>query len=341
MANSAPADSELTIRLALDATAATSALKGVGGDVASAMRDISAAATAAGASGADAMSKTAEKARAAAAEVRAVGESARMSAARLRMVAASFTGMTLGAVGAWQDAHGGRSSGLDYAESTLSGGLQGAAAGAMVGGPWGALAGGALAAGTGAFSTYQRHAAAEKADAEAREKAVESMHGEIEAYETLRARTEAFQKTLAALGNEETGVEARTAARTREISRREAEDERLASAQRDAAARADESAFRSLSRDRTLNAQELSALRASVISAPESRSRSGDRLGTGRTDDWQRRGFDLFGGVASGVQDAAVTLAREGNAIAREQLQTQKSFLEALRRTSSRLATWG
>ena len=170
----------------------------------------------------------------------------------------------------------------------------------------------------GAFTTYQQREAAEKAENEAREKSIASMREQVELYESLRSRTEAFQKTLAGLGDTEANVASRTEARDREIARREAEDARLAEAQRDAAASNDTEAFRSLSRDRQLNAQELAALKNLKIEveSPEARRATDPSDG----DSFLKKGWNLFGGLGGGVSDAATRLAQEGNRIAQQQL---------------------
>ena len=151
----------------------------------------------------------------------------------------------------------------------------------------------------------------------------------------MRARTEAFQKTLAGLGDTEADAASRSSAREREIARREAEDARLAQAQRDAAGRGDQAAFRDLSRDRQLNAQELSALKNLKIEVkePERRERTGYDPSEG--DSFLKKGWNLFGGLGGGVNDAATQLAREGNDIMRQQLSTLNRI--AMQRT---VAAW-
>lgn len=322
MAPSDQADSELQIRLTAETAAATEGVGEAARDIAGALQGVAPAAEQAAQAAAGAMEKVAQKSREAATEVKKVGEHAKMSAGQLRAVAVGMAGMAIGAIGAYQENHGGRSAGLAYTQGALSQGLQGAAMGGMVAGLPGAIAGGVGGAVLGAFTTYQQREAAEKAEAKAREEAIASMREQVELYESLRARTQVFQKTLAGLGDTEADATSRTAAREREIARREAEDARLAQAQRDAAGRGDQAAFRDLSRDRQLNAQELSALRNLKIEVkePERRERTGYDPSEG--DSFLKKGWNLFGGLGGGVNDAATQLAREGNDIMRQQLST-------------------
>ncbi len=333
MAPSDQADSELEIRLEAETASATAGVDAAARDIEGALQGVARAAEEAGSGAAGAMEKVAQKSREAAAEVKKVGEHARMTAGQLRMVAVGMAGMAIGAIGAYQENHGGRSADTAYAQGALSSGLQGAAMGGMLGGPVGAAVGGAAGAIVGAFTAYQQREAAEKAEAKAREESIKGMREQVELYESLRARTEAFQKTLSSLGSTEGDVASRTAARDREIARREQEDARLAQAQRDAAGRGDQAAFRDLSRDRQLNAQELSALRNLKIEvkAPERRERTGYDPSEG--DSFLKRGWNLFGGIGGGVNDAATQLAREGNDIARQQLSTLNRI--ATQRTAS------
>ena len=320
MAPSGQADSTLEIRLMADTAAATGGVESAARDIAGAMRGVTRAAEEAGGAAAGAMEKVAQKSRQAAEEVKKVGEHAKMSAGQLRMVAVGMAGMAIGAIGAYQDAHGGRSEKLDYTQGALSTGLQGAALLGMAGGFGGAIVGGVGGAAIGLLTTYWKREAAEKAEAEAREKSIASMREQVELYESLRARTESFQTTLSGLGDTETDVSAREERRQREIARREAEDARLAAAQREAATRNDADAFRSLSRDRQLNAQELAALKNLRIEAPAPDRRERTAFDPSDGDSFLKKGFDLFGGLGGGVNDAATQLAREGNAIARQQL---------------------
>ena len=145
------------------------------------------------------------------------------------------------------------------------------------------------------------------------------MREQVELYESLRARTEAFQKTLAGLSDAEAGAAQREEDRQREISRREAEDARLAQAQRDAAASNDADSFRSLSRDRQINAQELAALKNLKVEV-EAPKNSGATYDPAEGDAFLRKGWNLFGGLGGGVDDAATRLAQEGNGIMRQQL---------------------
>lgn len=320
MAPSDQADSELQIRLTAETAAATEGVGEAARDIAGALQGVAPAAEQAAQAAAGAMEKVAQKSREAATEVKKVGEHAKMSAGQLRAVAVGMAGMALSAYGAWQENHGGRSAGLAYTQGALSQGLQGAAMGGMVAGLPGAVIGGAAGAALGAFTTYQQREAAEKAEAAAREEAIASMREQVELYESLRARTEAFQKTLAGLGDTEADATSRTAAREREIARREAEDARLAEAQRRAAASGDEASFRSLSRDRQLNAQELAAIKNLKIEvkAPERQERTAFDPSEG--DAFLKKGWDLFGGLSGGMNDAATQLAREGNDLSRQQL---------------------
>lgn len=322
MASSDQADSTLEIKLTADTAAATGGVDAAARDIAGAMQGVARSAEEAGQAAGGAMDQVAKKSREAADEVKRVGEHAKMSAGQLRMVAVGMAGMALNAYGAWQDNHGGRSAETAYAQGILGSGAQGAMMGMMVGGPVGAAIGGVAGAAVGAFTTYQQREAAEKAEQQAREESIKSMREQVELYESLRARTSAFQKTLETLGNTEGDVASRTAARDREIARREAEDARLAQAQRDAAGRGDQAAFRDLSRDRQLNAQELSALRNLKIEVkePERRERTGYDPSEG--DSFLKKGWNLFGGLGGGVNDAATQLAREGNDIMRQQLST-------------------
>lgn len=333
MAPSGREDSKLELKLTAETAPATQGVEAASRDIAGALRGVARAAEEAGSGAADAMEKVAQKSREAAAEVKKVGEHAKMSAGQLRMVAVGMAGMALNAYGAWQDNHGGRSAATAYAQSALGSGAQGAMMGMMLGGPVGAAIGGVAGAAVGAFTAYQQREAAEKAEQKAREESIKSMREQVDLYESLRARTASFQKTLETLGNTEGDVASRTEARDREIARREAEDARLAEAQRAAAGRGDQAAFRDLTRDRQLNAQELSALRNLKIEvkAPERRERTGYDPSEG--DSFLKRGWNLFGGIGGGVNDAATQLAREGNDIARQQLSTLNRI--ATQRTAS------
>ena len=336
MAPSGQADSTLEIKLTADTAAATGGVESAARDIAGARRGVTRAAEEAGGAAAGAMEKVAQKSRQAAEEVKKVGEHAKMSAGQLRMVAVGMAGMAIGAIGAYQDAHGGRSEKLDYTQGALSTGLQGAAMGGMVGGFGGAIFGGVGGAAIGLLTTYWKREAAEQAEAEAREKSIASMREQVELYESLRARTESFQTTLSGLGDAETDVAARAERRRSEIARREVEDARLAAAQREAATRNDADAFRSLSRDRQLNAQELAALKNLRIEAPAPERRERTAFDPSDGDSFLKRGFNLFGGISGGMNDAATQLAREGNDIARRQLSVLDRI--ASRRT---VATWG
>lgn len=319
MASSGQADSTLEVKLTADTAAATGGVESAARDIAGAMQGVTRAAEEAGGAAADAMDKVAKKGREAASEVKQVGEHAKVSAGQIRALAVGMAGMALNAYGAWQDNHGGRSAGAAYAQGVLGGAAQGAAMGAVAG-PGGMAVGALAGAAVGAFTTYQQREAAEKAEAEAREKSIASMREQVELYESLRARTESFQTTLSSLGDAETDVAARAERRRSEIARREAEDARLATAQREAATRNDADAFRSLSRDRQLNALELAALKNLRIEAPAPERRERTAFDPSDGDSFLKRGFNLFGGLSGGVNDAATQLAREGNDIARRQL---------------------
>jgi len=345
MAPSAQAGSSLEIRLVASGDEAKRDLAGAAQEIGRALRGVGDAATAAGRAGAEALGKTAEAGRRAAEEVGRVGEKAKLSAGQLRMVAAGMAGMALGAYGAYQDAHGGRSAGAAYAQGAISGGLQGASMGMMLGGPKGALALGLGGAGLGALTTYWQREAAEKAEAKAREESIASMREQVELYEELRARTESFQATLAALGSAETDAATRSEALGREIERREAEDARLAEAQRAAADAGDKEAFAKASRDRQLGAQELAALRRVRVeedAAAEGGARGGRAIDIGPVDSWARKGMDLAG-AASGVSDAQLALSREANGLAKQQLETQRALVSAVSRLSAGggPAQWG
>lgn len=318
MASSFP-DSTLEIQLSADTAPATAAVQLAADKFKRVIEEMAIDAAEAGKAAGSAMEEVAEKSEKAAKKVKEVGESAKMSAGQLRAVAVGMAGMAIGAIGAWQENHGGRSAGLAYTQGALSQGLQGAAMGGMVAGLPGAVIGGAAGAALGAFTTYQQREAAEKAEAAAREEAIASMREQVELYESLRARTEAFQKTLAGLSDAEAGAAQREEDRQREIARREAEDARLAQAQRDAAASNDADAFRSLSRDRQLNAQELAALKNLKIEV-EAPKNSGATYDPAEGDAFLRKGWNLFGGLGGGVDDAATRLAQEGNGIMRQQL---------------------
>ena len=298
MAPSDQADSELAIRLEAETGSAERGVESAARDISGALQGVAGAAEEAGNAAAGAMEKTAREAKKAGEEVKKVGEHAKMSAGQLRMVAVGMTGMAIGAIGAYQENHGGRSAGLAYTQGALSSGLQGAAMGGMVGGVPGAVIGGVAGAAVGAFTTYQQREAAEKAEAEAREKSIASMREQVELYESLRARTEAFQKTLAGLSDAEAGAAQREEDRQREIARREAEDARLAQAQREAAAAA------------------LKNLK--IADAPEKERRGSDWTDPTMGDRFAKMGMNLFGGER-GV-DMATQYAREGNDIARQQL---------------------
>jgi len=148
------------------------------------------------------------------------------------------------------------------------------------------------------------------------------MQAQIVLYERLASRTEAFRKTLEWLSDTEASAAARETARTREIGRREAEEERLARAQRAAADRGDEAAFARLSRDRQHNARELEALRnVRIEEAPKEPRAVRPSFDPAEGDSFLKKGWNLFGGLAGGgMNDAATRLAQEGNGIAREQL---------------------
>ena len=318
MAPSDQADSELQIRLTAETAAATEGVGAAARDIAGALQGVAPAAEQAAQAAAGAMEKVAQKSREAAAEVKTVGEHAKMSAAQLRMVAVGMTGMAIGAIGAWQENHGGRSAGVAYAQGALSAGLQGAAMGGMVGGVPGAVIGGVAGASVGAFTTYQQREAAEKAESEARQAAVDSMREAVDSYEELQARTETFMKTLERLGETESNIGYREQWRRDEIAHRTAEDERLGREQREAADRNDSEAFAKLSRERQLNAQELSALKNLRIEAePEESRRGAPRLDPTMGDSFAKMGMDLFGG---GLNDAATRLAQESNDIGKQQL---------------------
>ncbi|MBQ6103003.1 MAG: hypothetical protein IJL06_04960 [Kiritimatiellae bacterium] len=335
MAPSDQADSELAIRLEAETGSAERGVESAARDISGALQGVAGAAEEAGNAAAGAMEKTAREAKKAGEEVKKVGEHAKMSAGQLRMVAVGMTGMAIGAIGAYQENHGGRSAGLAYTQGALSAGLQGAAMGGMVGGVPGAVIGGVAGAAVGAFTTYQQREAAEKAETEAREKSIASMREQVELYESLRARTEAFQKTLAGLSAAEAGAAQREEDRQREISRREAEDARLAQAQRDAAASNDADSFRSLSRDRQINAQELAALKnLKIADAPEKERRGSDWTDPTMGDRFAKMGMNLFGGER-GV-DMATQYAREGNDIARQQLAALNRI-----ETQQTTARWG
>ena len=334
MASSSP-DSTLEIQLSADTAPATAAVQQAADKFKRVIEEMAIDAAEAGKAAGSAMEEVAEKSEKAAKKVKEVGESAKMSAGQLRMVAAGMAGMALNAYGAWQDNHGGRSAGTAYAQGVLGTGLQGAAMGGMVGGAPGAVIGGVAGAAVGAFTTYQQRSAAEKAEAEAREKSIASMREQVELYESLRARTEAFQKTLLGLSDAESGAAQREEDRQREIARREEEDARLAQAQRDAADRNDADAFRSLSRDRQLNAQELAALKSlKVEDAPEKERRGSDWTDPTMGNQWAKMGMNLFGGER-GV-DMATQYAREGNDIARQQLAALNRI-----ETQQTTARWG
>lgn len=339
MAPSDQADSELQIRLTAETAAATEGVGEAARDIAGALQGVAPAAEQAAQAAAGAMEKVAQKSRQAAEEVKKVGEHAKMSAGQLRMVAVGMAGMAIGAWSSWDRANGGtHSETIDYAKGALGGAAQFSAMGAMFGAKdprsLGILA--LIGAGAGAGMTYLDKKAAEQEEQKAREEAIASMREQVELYESLRARTEAFQKTLAGLGDTEADATSRTAAREREIARREAEDARLATAQREAASRNDADAFRSLSRDRQINAQELAALKNLRIEAPAPERRERTAFDPSDGDSFLKKGFDLFGGLGGGVNDAATQLAREGNAIARQQLSVLDRI--ASRRT---VATWG
>lgn len=318
MASSGQADSTLEVKLTADTAAATGGVAAAARDIAGAMQGVARSAEEAGQAAAGSMDQVAQKSRAAAEEVKRVGEHAKMSAGQLRMVAVGMAGMALNAYGAWQDNHGGRSAGTAYAQGILGSGAQGAMMGMMVGGPVGAAIGGVAGAAVGAFTTYQQREAAEKAEAEAREKSIESMRKQIDLYEELRGRTEAFQGTLRRLGDATGDVAERKQWQSDEIAYRTAEDERLAREQREAADRNDTEAFAKLSRERQLNAHELAAIKAVSIEAePEERRRGAAWLDPAMGDRFAKMGMDLFGG---GVNDAATRLAQEGNDIGKQQL---------------------
>lgn len=334
MAPSGQEDSKLELKLTAETAPATQGVEAASRDIAGALRGVAGAAEEAGGAAAGAMEKVAQKSREAAAEVKKVGEHAKMSAAQLRMVAVGMTGMAIGAIGAWQENHGGRSAGVAYAQGALSAGLQGAAMGGMVGGVPGAVIGGVAGAAVGAFTTYQQREAAEKAESEARQAAVASMREAVDSYEELRARTETFMKTLERLGETESNIGYREQWRRDEITHRTAEDERLGREQREAADRNDSEAFAKLSRERQLNAQELSALKNLRIEAePEESRRGAPRLDPTMGDSFAKMGMDLFGG---GLNDAATRLAQEANELSRQQLDELRQI-----RRESLAASWG
>lgn len=320
MAPSDQADSELQIRLTAETAAATEGVGAAARDIAGALQGVAPAAEQAAQAAAGAMEKVARKSREAAEEVRKVGEHAKMSAGQLRAVAVGMAGMAIGAIGAWQENHGGRSAGVDYAQGALSGAGQGAMIGGMIGGVPGMVVGGLGGAAYGLFTTSERREAEENAAREAREKSIASMQAQVVAYERLSARTEAFRRTLEGLGNEEAAAAAREQVRAREVARREAEDERLAAAQRAHADRGDEAAFARASRERALNARELEALRAVRIEAAPKPPAERTAFDPSAGDSFLAKGWNLFGGIAGGMNDASVQLARESNAIARQQL---------------------
>lgn len=344
MDSSARADSQLEIRLVASSDEAKRNLASAAQEIGRALQGLGQAATDAGAAGAEALEKTAEAGKKAAAEIEKTGEKAKLTAGQLRAVAAGFAGMAIGAIGAYQDAHGGRSSGTAYAQGALSQGLQGAAMGGMVGGVPGAMIGGAVGAGMGLFTTYQQRLAVEKSEEEARKAAVAGMHEQVRAYEELRERTEAFRRVLEGLSDSSSGAAAREETLRREIDEREAADARLAEAQRAAADAADQEAFAKASRERQLNAQELSSLRRVEVreDAPDEGGRHGRSIDIGPMDSGARKGMDLVG-AAAGIADAQVQLSREANSLAKQQLETQRALVSAVSHlsTSGGVARWG
>lgn len=261
--------------------------------------------TAGGSAGADVVPSAVEASKAlkeTAKSTRELGTASKGAAVNMREMVKFFAGAGIGLATSYatsrMEAGSTARTALTYAGNIAAGAVAGSAFG-----PGGAVAGGAIAAG----KTYLDQEAAAKAEAQAKKDLADANLKSIQTWEEARARTQEFRETLESLSKSESGL-------NEEIKKREAEDRKLADAQR--AATGDATRFADVTRARQTNAAEIDALRAAAKAAAAKEQVTAYRASVGAADSLARIGGSMGGG--GDIRD----LARNS----REQLNVLRSI---------------